>query len=103
MSVQDEKKPPMVGGRVHVAEVRSRHQVVGRLLAAREELLNAMFMARQRGYPSAGQVIEDHVNGPLQGLLEQVLPLLEHTERPEDYEARVRLERGGSVSGGTQP
>lgn len=101
MSVQDEKKPPVGGAVLNVLELRSRHQVVGRLLAAREELLHAMFMARQRNYLSAGQVIEDHLDGPLQAMLEQVLPLLERPEDPGAYEARLRMRAAGA--GGTQP
>lgn len=102
MANQDEKKPP-VGGRVNIAQIRSRHQVVGRLLAAREELLQAIFLARQRGYSSAAQMLENYAATELQALFEGVMPLLEQTEDPQDYEARLRSGRPDSGSGATQP
>lgn len=87
-----------------LAQLRSRHQVEGRLLAAREELLQAMFLARQRGYLTAGQVLEDHIGDELGALFNRVLPLLQQTENPDAYEARLRLARAASVgSGGSQP
>lgn len=87
-----------------LAQLRGRHQVEGRLLAAREELLNAMFLARQLGYLSAGQMLEDYIGAELEPLLDRVLPLLQQTENPEAYEARLRSARLASAgSGGSQP
>ncbi len=86
------------------AKLRGRHQVEGRLLAAREELLQAMFLARQRGYLTAGQVLEDHIGAELEPLLARVLPLLQQTENPDAYEARLRSARAASAqSGGSHP
>lgn len=94
MQRQDEKKPPVGGVQMDVAQLGARHRVLGRLLAAREELLQAVGVARLRSYPAAGQAVEDFIAQDMDRLLARVVPLLDRPERPEDYEVRVGLRPG---------
>jgi hypothetical protein len=53
MSAQDEKKPP-AGGVVDYRLLGQRHRVMGRLLAAREALQTAEFIAYDARLAGAG-------------------------------------------------
>lgn len=76
MSTQDEKKPP-VGGVVDYRLLGQRHRVMGRILAAREALQTAEFIAYDARLAGAGDAVGAFVNRELDALIRDVLKLLE--------------------------
>lgn len=76
MADSDEKKPP-VGGWSDYRLLGQRHRVVGRLLAAREALETAGFIAYSARLAGAGDALDAFVGRELDALMRDVIKLLE--------------------------
>lgn len=76
MQSTDEKKPPC-GGVLDYRLLGQRSRIVGRLLAARSELQAAQSVAADARFTAAAGRIDVFMDGELDALVRDVIPLLE--------------------------